>query len=157
MVEGEDIPSEPPVGAKRRRDALERAASVGPSGQMEERSKGAVDQGCLLLELEIADVAMAKIKVHTRLVGTHLRLVEHRMRQVDADDRPTSRRRNRDGHPAVTDGELNERPNGLAGELRVEAHVFRHACRPLVVVTGEGLAPAHEQDPRLLIGSGEFG
>ena len=57
--------------------------------------------------------------------------------------RPAGRLRDRDRDAAVADGELDERPVGLAGELDVERNVLRHLCRPLVVAVGEALVPAH--------------
>ena len=77
MVEREDVPSEPPTVTERRRDALECTASIALGRQMEARSERAIDQRSLLVELEVAHVPFAKIKLHPRLGSTSLRLFEH--------------------------------------------------------------------------------
>ena len=57
MIERKGIPCEPPAGTERRRDPLERVASVGLRRQVQKRPERAVDQRRRLVEHELAHVA----------------------------------------------------------------------------------------------------
>ena len=110
---------------------------------MKERAEWAIDQRRTLVERQVAHVAFAQVELNTRLSGTRSRLLEHRRRRVDPDDRPTCRPRNRDGDSAVPNGKLDERPVGLARKLHIEGDILSHVRRPLVVATHERVGIAH--------------
>jgi hypothetical protein len=110
---------------------------------MKERAKRAVDLRRGLVDRKIAHVALAKVEVYSRLDRADASQLQHGRREVDPDDASTGRRRNRDRDPAVSDCELNQRTVCPARQVDIEADVGRHMRRPLLIVVGEGLVPAH--------------
>ncbi len=143
VIEGEGVPSEPSTWSQRRRDALEGATAVGPGRQVQERAERAVDQRRRLVNGEIAHVTLAQVKLYTCLARTQARLLEHGRRRVDADHWLAGRLRNGNGHTAIPDCKLDERPLCRARKLNVERDVGRHGSRPLLVAVGKRLVPTH--------------
>src|SRR5439155_15764334 len=67
----------------------------------------------------------------------------HGGRHVDTDDGRTGGHRHGDGHAAVPDRQLDDRPGCFTRQADVERNIFGHGGRPLVVPGGELLVPAH--------------
>ena len=83
MVESERVPGEAAVRPKRRRDALEAVATIGPGGQMQQRPAGAVDQGRRFLEFKFSYVTFAEVEFDSLLSRAQTCLCEHRRRRVN--------------------------------------------------------------------------
>lgn len=127
VVEGEGAPGEPSARRQRPDDAFERAAAVGPGLQVQERAEGAVDQLRRLIEVEVAHVALAQVKLHTRLGWAGTGLLEHRRGTVDVDDSPAACATamvHRDGSQLGSRREMSTPDSGsgrlmcLTGEMR---------------------------------------
>ena len=83
MVEGKRVPGEAAVRAKRCRDPLEAAATIGPRGQMQQRPPRAVDQGRRLLDFKLPYVSFTQVELDSLLNCAHSSLREHRRRRVN--------------------------------------------------------------------------
>jgi len=110
---------------------------------VQERAEWAVDQRSRLVEGEVAHVALTQVELRSRLGRPGARLLEYRRRGVDADDAPSSRQRDRDGDPAVSDCKLEKWPVRLPCESDVEGDVLGHVGRPFVVAARVRFVPAH--------------
>src|ERR671937_2966927 len=88
MVEGERIPGEAAVRAKRRRHPLKAAATIGPRGQMQQRPPGAVDQGRRFLDFKLPYVCCAQVELASLLKRARSSLLEHRRRILNPDHTP---------------------------------------------------------------------
>jgi hypothetical protein len=108
---------------------------------VEQSAERAVHERGRLSELEVAHVALAQIRLHTRARRVHARLLEHRARDVDAHQRATRRQRDRNGDAAVADSQLDNRAVGGAGESGIERHILPHMRRPLLVPVCELVRP----------------
>src|SRR3954454_24393888 len=157
MVEGERIPGEAAVRPKRCRDPLKAAATIGPRGQMQQRTPGAVDQGRRVLEFELPYVCCAQVELDSLLERAHSSLLEHRRRRVDPDHTPARCLGNRDRNAPVTNRKLDHRPVSLTGESDVERDVSIDASRPLRVSVRPGVVPARHGNTNLRAKEAAFG
>src|ERR687896_1125259 len=142
MVEGERVPGEAAVRLKRRCDALEAAATIGPRGQMQQRPPGAVDQGRRFLGLKLPYVTFAQVELDSLLNRAHSSLREHRRRRVNPDHAPARSLSNRDRNAPGTNGKLDQWPVSITGKPDVERDVSSDAGRPIVVSVRPGVVPA---------------
>ena len=115
---------------------------------MQQRPKGADDEGCRLVELEFDHVAELEDQFYSGRVGTASRLLEHGRRGVDADDRRAGCQGDRDGHTAAADGEFDDRTARLDSEPHVEVDVLSDRGCPVVVTVRELLGPRHRPTVR---------
>src|SRR5918999_1526084 len=146
MVEGERIPGEAAVRLKRRCDALEAAATIGPRGQMQQRPAGAVDQGRRFLDFKLPYVPFAQVEFDSLLNRAHSSLREHRPRRINPDHAPARSLSNRDRNASRTNGKLDQWPVSLTGKPDVERDVSSDASRPLVISVRPGVVPARHGD-----------
>ena len=140
VIKSKRVPRKAAAATKTNSDALKRTTAIGPGMQMQECSKRAVDQSGWLLEVELAHVALTKVKFDPNLVGSLTGKREHRRRGVKADDRPGRRLCYGYRDPPGTDRKLDQRAVRLGSELDVERHVLGHIWRPTVVILGKSSA-----------------
>ena len=148
VVEREGVPGEVAARTQRRRHSLEEATACRPGGHVQQRPKGADDEGCGLVELELDHVAELEDQLYSGRVGTASRLLEHGRRGVHADDRRAGCQGDRDGHPAAADGQFDDRTARLDGEPNVEVDVLGDSGCPVVVAGRELLGPRHRPTVR---------
>ena len=142
MVEGERVPGEAAVGAKRRRDPLKAAATIGPRGQMQQRPAGAVDQGCRFLDFKLPYVTFAQVELDSLLDCALSSLREHCRGRVDPDHTSACCLCDRDRNAPGTNGKLDHWPVGLTGKRDIERDVSSDVSRPLVVSIRPSVVPA---------------
>jgi hypothetical protein len=123
MVEGERVPDEAAVRQKRCRDPLEAAATIGPRGQMQQRSPRAVDQGRRLVDFKLPYVSFTQVELDSLLNCAHPSLREHRRRRVNPYDTPARCVSNRDRNAPGANCKLDQWPVSITGKPHVERDV----------------------------------
>src|SRR5918999_6444051 len=156
MVEGERVPGEAAVRLKRRCDALEAAATIGPRGQMQQRPAGAIDQGRRFLGLKLPYVTFAQVELDSLLNRAHSSLREHRRRRVNPDHAPARSLSNRDRNAPGTNGKLDQWPVCITGKPDVERDVSSEASGPVVSVR-PGVVEARHGNTNIRANEAAFG
>ena len=142
MVEGERIPGEAAARPKRCRNPLEAAATIGPRGQMQQRSAGAVDQGRRFVDFKLSYVSFAQVELDSLLSCAQSSLREHRRRRVNPDYTPARCPSNRDRNAPGTNRKLYQQPFSLTGKPDVERDISSGASGPVPVSVRPAVVPA---------------
>src|SRR5919108_742343 len=134
------------------------SATVGPCGQMQERTPGAVDQGRRLLEVELPHVSFTQVELDSLLNCAHSSLREHRRRSVDPYYAPARCLSNRDRNAPGANRKLDQWPVSITGKPDVERDVRCDAGgRPVHVSVRQGVVPARHGNTNLRANEAAFG